>query len=105
MTSSDREAADHETGETGSGIVTVRYWASARAAAGVEGDTITVSGPTTLAEVVSVLLVLHPDPRLEAVLAVCSVLIGDRPAGRLGRDSVVIEPGDTIEFLPPFAGG
>jgi hypothetical protein len=53
-------------------------------------------------------LVLHdlPDrPDLGRVLAVCSVLVGDRPAGAAERSAVVVAPGSTVEFLPPFAGG
>lgn len=105
MTPWDGDLVHHETAGSDSGVVTVRYWASARAVAGVESDTISVTGPISLAEVVSVLTVLHPDPRLEAVLGVCSVLIGDRPAGRTGRAAVMVDPGQTVEFLPPFAGG
>jgi len=39
------------------------------------------------------------------VLEVCSVLVGDRPVASRDPDSVVVEPGETVEFLPPFAGG
>lgn len=85
--------------------VTVRYWASARAAAGVEADVLEVTGPTSLAEVVRRVLAARPDPRLADVLGVCSVLVGDRPAGAQDRESVTVRPGDSVEFLPPFAGG
>jgi molybdopterin synthase sulfur carrier subunit len=40
--------------------VTVRYWASARAAAGVETDELPVTGPLSLADVVRRVAELHP---------------------------------------------
>jgi molybdopterin converting factor small subunit len=39
------------------------------------------------------------------VLGVCSVLVGDRPVGSRDPATVRLVPGDTVEFLPPFAGG
>ena len=55
------------------------YWASARAAAGVAEDAVPVDRPVTLAELRDRAVALHPGTRLEAVLGVCSVLVGDRP--------------------------
>ena len=94
-------------GETGreTGTVTVRYWAAARAAAGVESDLLAVDGPVSLADVTRQVLALHRGSRLEDVIAVCSVLVGDRPAGTGDPAQVVVEPGASVEFLPPFAGG
>lgn len=94
------EMASSRTRET----VTVRYWAGARAAAGVDRDELEVDGPTTLADVVRRVVTAHPG-RLEGVLAVCSALVGDRPVGTRAPADVVVRPGDTVEFLPPFAGG
>ncbi len=85
--------------------VTVRYWASARAAAGVAADDLPVDGPVTLAELRDRAVALHPDTRLEAVLGVCSVLVGDRPVATQDPATVMVGPGETVEFLPPFAGG
>jgi sulfur-carrier protein len=85
--------------------VTVRYWASARAAAGVPTDDLTVDGPVTLAELRDRAVALHPGTRLEAVLSVCSVLVGDRPVATRDPATVMVGPGETVEFLPPFAGG
>jgi len=85
--------------------VTVRFWASARAVAGVESEEVGVLGPVALAEVVRRVLASHDDPRLERVLGVCSVLVGDSPAGTHDPEDVVVHPGQTVEFLPPFAGG
>lgn len=102
-TGSGRPATDETARQVGS--VTVRYWAAARAAAGVESDLLEVTGPVSLAEVTHQVLALHRGTRLEDVIGVCSVLVGDRPAGTRDPARVVVEPGATVEFLPPFAGG
>ena len=88
------------------GSVTVRYWAAARAAAGVDSDVVPVTGGMTLADVLTQVRERHADrPRLDAVVAVCSVLVGDRPVGSADPGGVRVQPGDTVELLPPFAGG
>jgi molybdopterin synthase sulfur carrier subunit len=91
-------------GVSTSQAVTVRYWASARAAAGVSADELPVSGATTLAAVLDSVRTLHPG-RLHDVLQVCSFLVGDRPVGTTEPADVLVEPGQTVELLPPFAGG
>jgi molybdopterin converting factor small subunit len=94
------------TAKPSPGTVMVRYWAAARAAAGVESDRLDVAGETTLAVVLDEVRSLHRDrPRLHDVIAVCSVLVGDRPVGTADPASVVLRPGDVVELLPPFAGG
>jgi sulfur-carrier protein len=86
--------------------VTVRYWAAARAAAGVDSDRFDVGDGTTLAALLEDVHDLHRDrPRLAEVVGVCSILVGDRPVGTKDPAEVVIQPGDTVELLPPFAGG
>jgi molybdopterin converting factor small subunit len=86
--------------------VTLRYWAAARAAAGTAEEQVPVSGPVSLAELVAGALARHPESSvLAAVLTSCSVLIGDRPVGTTDPAAVVVEPGQSVEFLPPFAGG
>ncbi len=88
------------------GSVTVRYWASARAAAGVESDVVEVAGSTTLADLLTTVRARHADrPRLGDVVAVCSVLVGDRPVGSADPSQVTVAAGETVELLPPFAGG
>ena len=95
-----------ETPGTTVGSITVRYWAAARAAAGVESDVVPVSEGMTLADVMVAVRTLHRDrPRLDGVLAVCSVLVGERPVGSSDPTQVALRPGDTVELLPPFAGG
>lgn len=100
-------------GETvaGGATVTVRFWASARAAAGTDSQDVGVEGAITVAALVARLV---EDARvrrgegaatqLAHVLSICSVLVGDRPHGRGDRD-VEVPPGASVEFLPPFAGG
>jgi molybdopterin converting factor small subunit len=90
-------------GETAS--ITVRYWASARAAAGVESDELAVAGALTRADVVRRAAGLHPGTRLPGVLEACSVLVGDEPVKSRDPESVLVRPGQSVEFLPPFAGG
>jgi sulfur-carrier protein len=88
------------------GTVTVRYWAAARAAAGVEADRLPVEAGTTLADVLAQVGAAHADrPRLAEVLSVCSVLVGERPVGTADPAAVPVRAGDTVELLPPFAGG
>ncbi len=77
--------------------VLVRYWAGARAAAGVDEERL--AGVATVADLVARLAAAHP--ALEAVLPVCSLLVGGRSS--TGDDPV--PPGAVIEVLPPFAGG
>jgi len=85
--------------------IEVHYWASARAAAGVSADRIEVDGPIALDEVVRRAAELHPGTRLPDVLKVCSALVGDRPVSSEDPGDVLVQPGSTVEFLPPFAGG
>jgi molybdopterin synthase sulfur carrier subunit len=100
MGSDQASPADGETD-----VIVVRYWASARAAAGVASDRLPVAGPVPLTEVLREALARHPGTRLGDVLAVCSVLVGDRPVTAEDPGTVLVAPGSTVEFLPPFAGG
>ncbi len=84
--------------------VLVRYWAGAKAAAGLAEESY--PGPLTLAQLLDEVVTRHADrPRLKDVVAVCSFLVGDRPVGKADPATVVLRPGDTLEVLPPFAGG
>ena len=92
--------------ETSGGLVTLRYWASARAAAGTDTDALEVTGPVSLAELVERARAAHADSsRFSDVLSCCSVMVGDRPVTTGDPASVMVAPGATVEFLPPFAGG
>lgn len=82
----------------------VRYWAGARAAAGVAEERYPV--PATLAALIDEIVARHRDrPHLKDVVAVCSVLVGDRPVSSTDPAEVPLAAGDTVELLPPFAGG
>lgn len=86
-------------------LIRVRYWAAARAAAGVANDDLPVTGPLPVAEVVRRSVALHPGTRLGEVVRACSVLVDDRPLGLADPEVRMVEPGSTVELLPPFAGG
>jgi molybdopterin converting factor small subunit len=98
-------AALEGSNESETEVIRVNYWASARSAAGVARDDLPVDGPITLSEVVRRVLALHPDTRLGDVLQICSALVGDRPVSTEDPGLVLVEPGSSVEFLPPFAGG
>lgn len=84
-------------------MVTVRYWAAARAAAGRHDDAVAAS---TVAEALAAVRARHVDnPRLTQILTVSSLLLGDRPLGSVDLSAVRVSAGDVIEVLPPFAGG
>lgn len=86
-------------------VIRVRYWAAARSAAGVAEETVAVGESMTLAELREEVVRRHPDGRFPEVVHVCSVLVGERPVSSGDPAAVVVRPGDTVEFLPPFAGG
>ena len=90
---------------TSGGHVTLRYWASARAAAGTDSDALEVTGPVSLADLLGRAKAAHDSVRFRDVLACCSVMVGDRPVTTDDPAAVVVHPGETVEFLPPFAGG
>lgn len=80
--------------------VTVRYFAAARAAAGADSETVMLRPGATVAELVDDLA--GRGTRLATVLSRCSYLC-DGIAVR--DDSAPLRCGDTIDVLPPFAGG
>jgi sulfur-carrier protein len=86
-------------------VIRVRYWAAAKAAAGIAEDAFEVSGPIPVAEVVRRAVARHPGTRLAEVVAACSVLVDDRPLGGADPEQVQVAPGASVELLPPFAGG
>jgi sulfur-carrier protein len=105
--SPDRPSGTGEgAGSADRGKVLVRYWAAARAAAGVDQDSVEVAEGSTLATVLAEVQRIHADrPRVTEVIGVCSVLVGDRPVGATAPADVPLHAGDTVELLPPFAGG
>jgi molybdopterin synthase sulfur carrier subunit len=86
--------------EPGGLHVTVRYFAAAQAAAGVDSETITLPASTTVAELVKTLA--GRGDRLAGVLDRCSYL---RNEVAIRDETMALSCGDTIDVLPPFAGG
>ncbi len=87
--------------------VTVRYWASARAAAGVAEEQLELEVESvTLAAVLDVVRATRPGvPRFGQVLGVCSYLVDGDPVGRRPHETIALRDGAEVEVLPPFAGG
>jgi molybdopterin converting factor small subunit len=78
--------------------VTVRYFAGARAASGVDTET---RDAQTLDELVGQIVSVHGE-KLERVLTACSFLVD----GTATRDRTsALSPGAVVDVLPPFAGG
>ena len=81
--------------------VTVRFWASAREAAGRVEEQFPAG---SLADVLAEAAVRHGD-RLAAILRSASYLVDGDPVGRRDHAAVQLAPGCELEVLPPFAGG
>lgn len=79
-----------------SAIVQVRYWAGARAAAGVETETFEAA---TVGELLPLMSSRHE--ALESVLQVASILVD----GLLATSATTLDDDQIVEVLPPFAGG
>jgi len=109
-------------------IVTLRYWAAAKEAAGIAEEAVSAG---TLAEALAAALAAAtgdadgggpdgpagpagPDrrderearnARLRAILVRSSFLVDGNPVGTRAPEAVVLGDGSVIEVLPPFAGG
>jgi sulfur-carrier protein len=80
--------------------ITVRYFAAARAAAGSDSEQLTVRSGATVGELVDGLG--DRSQELARVLLRCSFLCD----GLAVRDQAQpLQAGNTIDVLPPFAGG
>lgn len=80
--------------------VTVRFFAAARAAAGAESETVDLPAGATVDDLVRTLKAR--DAALATVLARCTYLRD----GVAVRDlTVELADAQTIDVLPPFAGG
>jgi molybdopterin converting factor small subunit len=79
----------------------VRYWAAARAAAGVAEER---QAGGTLADALAAAVAAH-GPDLARVIGVCSFLVDGQPVGRRDPAAVELGPDAVVEVLPPFAGG
>jgi molybdopterin converting factor small subunit len=86
--------------EPGGIQVTVRYFAAARAAALADSETVTLRPGTTVAELVKSLAARGE--ALANVLNRCSYL---RDGIAVRDETTELRSGDTVDVLPPFAGG
>lgn len=80
--------------------VTVRYFAAARAAAGTEVETLHLQAETTVDELIDHLRTRSPD--MTAVLDRCSFLCDEVAVRDRG---LRLRTNQTVDVLPPFAGG
>lgn len=76
--------------------VTVRYWAGARGAAGVDQEPIDAASTGGLVDVLSM-----RDEGLARVVGLSSLLVD----GLVVRNDTALADGQVVEVLPPFAGG
>ncbi|MBV9011943.1 MAG: MoaD/ThiS family protein [Pseudonocardiales bacterium] len=82
-------------------VVTVRYFAAARAAAGLSSENLDVGDGATVGDALDSLAARHGEA-LRKVLAACSFLL-DSVAVR--DRSTPLPAGAQLDILPPFAGG
>lgn len=75
--------------------VTVRYWAGAQRAAGMEQESLSAA---TVGELRAL---LEARAELAKVAAVASFLVDGQQAG----DTTTLHDGAEVDVLPPFAGG
>ncbi|MER5440543.1 MoaD/ThiS family protein [Streptomyces sp. NPDC002790] len=80
---------------------TIRFWAAAKAAAGVAEEPYEAE---TLAVALEAVRTGHPGD-LVRVLQRSSFLVDGDPVGTRDHETVRLAEGGTVEVLPPFAGG
>lgn len=85
--------------------VRVRYWAAVRAAALCKEESLDESATLTIENLIHLLIANHGSADFARILNGCSVLVDGRAVARSARDATFLEDGQTVEFLPPFAGG
>ncbi|HET7139923.1 MAG TPA: MoaD/ThiS family protein [Arthrobacter sp.] len=86
----------------------VRYFAAARAAAGVEEERFELPSGATVTDLLQAVLAVDRaepaagTPPLKRILSRSSFLLNEIAV----RDpTTVLNPGDVVDVLPPFAGG
>lgn len=82
-------------------MAVLRYWAGARAAAGVEHERVDAA---TLAEALDAARAGR-DEGFGRIVAVCSFVVDEHPVGRTSPAEVALHAESVVEVLPPFAGG
>jgi molybdopterin converting factor small subunit len=86
---------------TTTATVTIRYFAAARAAAGVETEPLELREDATVDDALAAIRERH-GAELARVLDRCSFLLDEVAV----RDrSAIVPAGATLDILPPFAGG
>lgn len=80
---------------------TIRYWAAAKAAAGVPEEPFAEG---LLADVLAAAVARHGEP-LAHVVRRSSFLVDGAPVGTRDHRGVALADGAVVEVLPPFAGG
>ncbi|WP_189209997.1 MoaD/ThiS family protein [Actinokineospora fastidiosa] len=81
--------------------VRVRYFAGARAAAGVAEEDVALAVPATVDHALTAVGDRHGEP-LRRVLTASSYLLN---AIAVRDRSTLVGDGDALDVLPPFAGG
>ncbi len=82
-------------------VALLRYWAGARAAAGVTEQSVDAA---TLAEALDAARSGRGE-RFAQVLGVCSFVVDEQPVGLTPHGEVKLTADSVVEVLPPFAGG
>jgi sulfur-carrier protein len=82
-------------------LVTLNFWAGARAAAGTPSESV-VAG--TVAEALEAVLARHDDAHFTRVVRASSLLV-DGVAASAGALRAPLHEATAVEVLPPFAGG
>jgi len=80
---------------------TLRFWAAAKAAAGVAEEPYDAA---TLADALATARAGHGEA-LARVLERSTFVVDGSPVGGRAHDAVVLTEGGSVEVLPPFAGG
>ncbi|WP_395242892.1 MoaD/ThiS family protein [Agromyces sp. MMS24-K17] len=86
--------------------IELRYFAAVQAALGAEGERMPLPGAATIGDVLARILEragsAGVEARLPELLGRCSFIVN----GRATRDAATpVSAGDTLDVLPPFAGG
>jgi molybdopterin synthase sulfur carrier subunit len=81
--------------------VLVRYFASARGAAGHREESIEIPAGASVEQLISAIRLRH-GVEMDRLLSCCSFLLDEVAVGKNPRSR---HDGSTLDVLPPFAGG
>lgn len=79
----------------------LRYWAGARAAAGVSEESVDASSLQVAMDAARA----SRDESFARIIGVCSFVVDEQTVGRTPHADVPLQPDSVVEVLPPFAGG